>query len=43
MGDTRRDEDAPDVSSFFGFMSSLVSAGVTGKGEGAAEEATSVS
>jgi len=40
FGDVRLEEDAPGVSSaFFGLISPLESAGITGKGEGAADEA----
>lgn len=40
FGEVRLEEDAPGVSSsFFGLISPLESAGVTGKGEAAADEA----
>jgi hypothetical protein len=39
FGDARREDDAPGVSSsFFGLTSAFESAGVTGRGDAAADE-----
>lgn len=43
FGDTRREEEAPGVSSFFGLTSALDSDGVTGRGDGAADDPSSIS